>query len=169
MAWIGPVIGAVGGLLSSSGGGGSSTSSDSGPWAATQPLLANLALQTATLQPQYAAMPFNQQQLAAINNQFGLSDYARSLVPQLLGQMQSQPLGFDRNNPTARPQAYNWGLAGDNPLNSRGLLSAQNDQAAIDAQDQQETQDLLAGKRATTRFFPLGATYGPIKYPGLGG
>ncbi|WP_431509747.1 hypothetical protein [Variovorax sp. DAIF25] len=161
MPW-GAAVGGIGGALISAEAGGGTTSTDSGPWAAAQPLLARNAMQADALQNQYTAMPFNQQQLAAYDNKFALNDYLRNLVPELLGQIQGQPVGFDRNNPTARPQAWNFN-AGGGALGQTSLRDAQGRQAAIDAQDQRESEDLIAGRRDTTRFFPLGLTYGDLK------
>ncbi len=167
MSW-GAVIGAggaiLGGAMSSGGGGGATSSSSSEPWAGAGPLLAKQALMTNALQDKYSAMPFSQQQLSAINNIYGQSDYMRQLVPSLLGQLSAQPSGFDPNNPTAKPKNFDFGgLLGGINLNSQGLLAAQGRQDAIDAQDARDTADLVAGRRDTTRFFPLGLTYGDLK------
>lgn len=171
MSWVnvgGAAVGAIGGLLGSEGGGGSSM--DTGPWAAAQPFLAKQAIQANALQDQYTAMPFNQQQLAAITNQYGQSDFMRNLVPSLLTQLSAQPMGYDRNNPSARPQAFNFGLLSDmGGLRGVGLLDAQNRQNAIDAQDARESEDLIAGRRDSTRFFPLGLTYGNLTPQGIKG
>lgn len=109
MAWIGAAIGAVGGLLSSSGDkGGGGQSSTNEPWQMAVPwLLQNLA-QGQTLQNQYAAAPISGRQRAALDNSYAQSDYVRSLVPSLLGQLQGQPVGFDKNNRDKRPQAWDW-------------------------------------------------------------
>jgi hypothetical protein len=161
MPW-GAAVGGIGGALisaNSDGGGSSTTSTD--PWAAAQPLLAKQALMANVLQDQYSAMPFNQQQLAAYDNKFALNDYLRDLVPTLLGQIQSQPVGFDRNNPTARPQAWAFN-AGGGALGQTSQQDAKARQAEIDAQDARESEDLIAGRRSTTRFFPQGLTYGNL-------
>lgn len=121
MAWIGAAIGAVGGLLSSSadsGGGGAEATST--PFFPAVPGLVRNANRAAELEGQYNAEPFNPQQLAAINNIYGQSDYMRQLIPGLLQQMQGQQLGYDRNNPGARPQAWNWGLLGNAPASAGG-------------------------------------------------
>lgn len=134
MSWIGAAIGAVGGLLSSSsGGGGGGSESSSVPFFPAIPGMVRNANKVAELEGQYFAEPFNPQQLAAINNLYGQSDYMRQLIPGLLQQIQGQQVGFDRNNPTTRPQAWNFGLlanapasAGGSPLpqSMPGLLSA---------------------------------------------
>lgn len=162
MAWYNVGGAVVGGLAAaSSDGGGGSTTTSSEPWAGAGPLLAKQAFMADALQNQYTAMPFNQQQLAAYDNKFALNDYLRNLVPELLGQIQGQPVGFDRNNPTARPQAWNFN-AGGGALGQTSLRDAQGRQAAIDAQDQRESEDLIAGRRDSTRFFPNGLRYGDI-------
>lgn len=121
MAAVAAGIGAVGGIAaaSMSGGGGGSESS-SVPFFAAIPGMVRNANKAAELEGQYFAEPFNPQQLAAINNLYGQSDYMRQLVPGLLQQLQGQQVGFDRNNPTARPQAWNWGLLANAPASAGG-------------------------------------------------
>lgn len=114
MSWgavAGAAVGVVGGALSGGGGGGGGETTQT-PFFPAIPGMVRNANRAAELEGQYNAEPFNPQQLAAINNLYGQSDYMRQLVPGLLQQMQGQQVGFDRNNPTARPQAWNFGLLG---------------------------------------------------------
>lgn len=111
MAWIGAAIGAVGGLLSAdkkSGGGAGSSSSNREPWAMAVPWLLQNLNQGSALQSQYQAQPISARQRASLDNQYAQSDYMRGLIPGLLGQLQGQPVGFDKANRTARPKAWDW-------------------------------------------------------------
>jgi hypothetical protein len=118
---FGEILGAVaGGLLGGKDGGGSQTASKE-PWAPVAPWLQSLIGQGQNLSAHYAANPFNAAQTAAYGNMANQSAFMRSLVPSLLGQISSQPLSFNRAQPEARPQAYNFsGLLG-NGGNSSGL------------------------------------------------
>jgi hypothetical protein len=128
MPWgaaVGAAIGLVGDSMKDdkNGGAGSQTATKE-PWAEAAPWLKGLLAQGQGLNDQYTAQPFSAQQQAAYNNQYGQSDYMRQLVPALLGQMSGQQVGFDRNNPTARPQGFNFnGLLGGPNLNQQGLLA----------------------------------------------
>lgn len=111
MAWIAPVAGAVIGGIMNSGSGGKNaggTSSERTPWAAAQPWLMQNIAQGQALQNQYAARPISARQQASLDNQYAQSDYMRGLIPGLLGQLQGQPVGYDRANPAARPKAWDW-------------------------------------------------------------
>lgn len=115
MSWLNvgvAAVGVVGGALSDSGkksnGGAGTTSGSNEPWANAQPLLVQSLNQAYGLQQQYAQNPFSPAQQAAYGNQAQLSDYGRQVVPSLLGQLSSQPLGYDKNNPNARPEAFDW-------------------------------------------------------------
>lgn len=112
MSWYavgGAAISLVGNELSSDKNGGAGTkNSSSEPWAMAQPFLMQNLAQGQALQSQYAAQPFSARQNAAYDNAYGLSDYGRQLVPSLLSQMGSQPVGFDKNNRGARPKAWDW-------------------------------------------------------------
>lgn len=118
MPW-GAVAGAVvGGVVNSAlsedkgGGAGASTTSKE-PWLMAQPWITQNMQQGQALQNQYQAQPFNPQQQAAYANSAAQSDYMRSLVPSLLGQINQQQVGFDRNNPQARQKPWDWaGLMG---------------------------------------------------------
>jgi hypothetical protein len=107
IAVTGPIAGAVvGGLMNSgsNGGGGSTQTVDKSPWAAAVPwLTANLGTGQ-NLQNYYQANPFNGIQQASYGNLLAGNDYINQMMPGLLSQF-SQPQGFDRNNPRARPQA----------------------------------------------------------------
>lgn len=132
MSWgavAGAAIGVVGSAMSDKGGGGgggASQTSSSEPWMMAQPWMLQNIAQGQALQTQYQNQPFSPEQQAAIRNQYGQSDYMRSLVPSLLGQIGQQQVGFDRNNPNARPAAWDWsGLLGNGApnLNQSSLLS----------------------------------------------
>jgi len=165
MSWgavAGAAVGVVGNALSSDGGGGSSSSS--GPWAAAQPWMARQAIQGNALQDLYTQSPFNQQQLAAYNNQFTLSDYAKSILPGLLQSLGSQQLGYDRKNPDARPQAMNWGDLGLLGANFQSLLGAQGRQNDIDAAKLALGNAAIAGDtNAAAQLGPGFVSYGDLK------
>lgn len=112
MPWgaaIGAGISLLGDELKSDKNGGAGTkNSSSEPWAMAQPFLMQNLAQGQALQSEYAARPMSARQNAAYDNAYALSDYGRQLVPSLLGQMGSQPVGFDKRNPTARPKAWDW-------------------------------------------------------------
>lgn len=126
MSWgavAGAAVGVVGSALSDKGGGsgggaGSQTQSKE-PWAAAQPWIMNNLMQGQALQNAYTAQPFSNAQNQAYNNQGNQSAYMRALVPDLLGQISGQKLGFDRSNQNARPNAFNF--AGND--NIKGLLA----------------------------------------------
>ena len=103
MTW-GAIGGAVvGGIMSDSGGGGQTATKE--PWAEAAPWLKENLRLGQQLQGQYQANPFSATQQQAYMNQFGNSDYARTLASSVLGQMNGfQP--FDRSNPTARPTMF---------------------------------------------------------------
>ncbi len=112
----GAAIGVVGSALtsgggSSSNGGAGTTTASKEPWAAAQPWIMNNLMQGQTLQNAYTAQPFSALQNQAYQNQNNQSAYMHGLVPNLLGQISGQQVGFDRNNPNARPTAFNFGAA----------------------------------------------------------
>lgn len=103
-AWVaagGALLGAMGG--GSSSGGQQTVSKD--PWAPAQPWLTSLLGQGQNLQSYYQNNPFNSIQQGAYQNLLSGNDYINQMMPGLLSQM-SQPVGFDRSNPHAKPQAY---------------------------------------------------------------
>jgi hypothetical protein len=125
--------------MTSKGGGGSSTNGGAGtqtqtkePWAAAQPWIMNNLQTGQALQNRYAAQPFSDAQNQAYQNQSNQSAYMGALVPSLLGQMSGQQVGFDRSNPNARPQAFNF-----NGADQAG-------QAAAAQNEAQRQQGLLA-------------------------
>lgn len=105
-AVAGPV---VGGLLggSSSGGGQQAQTVSKEPWAEAAPWLKQNIQTGQGLQNYYQQNPFNQQQQNAYRNLASGTDYVNRMTPGMLQQM-SQPVGFSRSNPQARPQAYNF-------------------------------------------------------------
>lgn len=125
MSWVGvgtAAVGLIGSQMSDDKNGGAGTQNQSKqPWAPAAPWLMSNVTQGQALQDKYTAQPFNPQQNAAYNNSYGQSDYMRALVPSLLGQMQGQQVGFDPNNPTAKPKAWDWnGLLGDGAAGGHG-------------------------------------------------
>ncbi|HQR98163.1 MULTISPECIES: hypothetical protein [unclassified Polaromonas] len=108
MPWIGPAIGLVGGLLSDGGDEGGQQQQQTvskDPWSSAAPWLQENIKSGQALQGQYAANPFNAQQVQGYNNQYGNADYMRSLTSSVLGQLNGfQP--FDRGNQDARPQTF---------------------------------------------------------------
>ena len=147
MPW-GAVAGAVasyglnklGNSASTQTNGGAGTQTDTkAPWAAAQPWIQQNMQQGQALQQQYQNQPFSPQQQQAYANSYGQSDYMRQLVPSLLNQMQSQPAGFDLNNPTKTQQTpWNWnagGLLGSGTGSggAQGSMTAAQAQADADA------------------------------------
>ena len=132
MPWgaaVGSVVGAVANkaLASDGGGGGSSQQSSSEPWAMAQPWMMSNIVNGMNQQNELTAHPFSAQQQQAYDNSYALNDYMRTLVPGLLGQIGGQQVGFDRSNPNARPDAWNWsGLLSENApdLGQRSVLNA---------------------------------------------
>jgi len=107
------VGGAVLGSMSDKGSkGGASQSTSKEPWAKAAPWLEDLLGQGQSLDAKYRNEPFNPRQRTAYDNSYAQSDYVRGLVPGLLGQLGSQQVGFDRNNPTARVKAFDWNVTG---------------------------------------------------------
>lgn len=119
----GAAVSVVGGALMGGGGdknGGAGTQTQSKePWGPAQPWIMNNLQQGQMLQNAYTAQPFSNAQTQAYNNQGNQSSYMRALVPDLLGQISGQKLGFDRANQNARPNAFNF--AGNSNL--QGLLA----------------------------------------------
>lgn len=129
MSWVavgGAAVGAVGSMMSSSGsktnGGAGTTTGTKEPWLQAQPWIMNNMNSGQTLQNQYTQNPFNAQQLGAHQALSGQTGYMNALVPSLLGQISSQPVGFDRSNPNARPTAYNFNGTGSNTGSGSGGL-----------------------------------------------
>lgn len=91
------------------------------PWSGAQPMLRGLLDQGQSLQQQYAAQPFSQQQQTAYNNLGGLLNAANASAPGLLSGMTANSTGannYDRANPRKALQGGGASLAGFNP----GLL-----------------------------------------------
>ncbi len=125
MSWgavAGAAVGVIGSSMSDSkggGGGGQSQTQSKDPWAPAAPWLMSNLVQGQNLQNQYTAQPFNAQQLAAYGAMGRQSNYMNALTPDLLNQIQTQKLGFDRSNPSAKPNPYQFGGTG---ANGRGNL-----------------------------------------------
>lgn len=143
----GAAVGVVGNALMSdkggSGGGAGTSTQSKEPWAMAQPWIMSNLVQGQNLQNAYANQPFSALQNQAYNNQNNQSAYMRALVPDLLGQISGQTLGFDRSNPNARPNAFNFSSEGT----LKGLLAqianGQNNASALQnmPQVQQPKQD----------------------------
>jgi hypothetical protein len=129
MSWgavVGGGIALAGNMMSSDKNGGAGTSSQSKePWAPAQPWLLSNIVQGQNLQNQYTAQPFSPKQQAAYDNSYAQGDYMRGLIPSLLNQLQQQPIGFDPNEPLAKPKAWDWNaLAGEGALGQRSVANA---------------------------------------------
>lgn len=175
MSWgavAGAAVGAVGSQLGKKdkGGGAGTTTQSKDPWDKSQPWLEALLDRGANMSQVYEANPFNAQQKQAFSNGYGLSDYARTLVPSLLGQMQQQPLGYDPKNPTAKAKAYDWGGNDLISMLTGGSMSQANtDQAAKDkaaqaARDAEWLRRNAAAKPAAATAQPAGME--PALYDG---
>lgn len=100
----------LGGILGGSAGGsaqGGTQTQNRDPWAAAQPWMKQNLQDGQNLQTYYQQNPFNAQQKNAFSNLSQGTNYMNELTPSLLAQF-SQPQGFDRSNPQARPQAFNF-------------------------------------------------------------
>lgn len=141
------------------GGGGQSNQSSNAPWANAQPWLVQNLNSGYGLQQRMEANPFSAQQLAAYNNQYAQSDYMRGLIPGLLGQLGGQQVGFDRSNPNARPEAWNWAglLGGDGApnLNQQSLLNAQLPPQAAPAAIEPEPSDFVNQRNRSVNARPM--------------
>jgi hypothetical protein len=134
MTWVSTGVAVGGAVLGAmnSGSGGSQTNGGAGtttgtkePWLQAQPSIPSNLASGQAMQDRYTQTPFNPQQLNAYQNLGNQTNYMNNLVPSLLGQVSNQQLGFDRSNPNARPDAYNFngtGSAMGNPSGSGGLL-----------------------------------------------
>jgi hypothetical protein len=90
----------VGGLMSD--GGSAEQTASKEPWKEAQPWILDNIKAGQDLQRYFQNGPFSALQQNAYGNLFAGNDYVRSMVPGLLSQL-SQPVGFDRGNPGARP------------------------------------------------------------------
>lgn len=151
----GAAVGVVGNALmsdSKGGGGGAGTQTQSKePWAMAQPWILSNLVQGQNLQNAYTAQPFSQLQNQAYNNQNNQSAYMRALVPDLLGQISGQQVGFDRSNPNARPNAFNFASEGT----LKGLL-AQIANGANNASPMQNTPQVQQPKQDEGTFTQQG-------------
>lgn len=130
----GAAVSVVGGALMSDGGGGGgggagSSSQSRDPWMPAAPWLMNNLVSGQNLQNAYTAQPFSALQNQAYANQNNQSAYMRAAVPSLLGQIGGQQVGFDRSNPNARPNAFNFN--GLMAANQAGQGAAQQQQAGL--------------------------------------
>ena len=119
----GPAGAAAGSLLGGLIGGKSGSGTQQGgtqtvnkdPWAPAQDWMKQNLATGQSLQNRYAQNPFNAQQMNAYGNLASGNDYLNRLTPGLLQQM-SQPSGFNRNNPTARPNPLNFYAPETHPM-----------------------------------------------------
>ena len=102
-----PVIGGLIGGSSSGNSQGGTQTVNKDPWSAAQPWMRQNLTTGQNLQNYYQTNPFNAQQQSAYSNLGSGADYINRAVPGLLQQF-SQPTGFDRSNPTARPSPINF-------------------------------------------------------------
>lgn len=110
-------LGIAGGLLGGLFGGDDAQATqtqDRSPWIGAQPWINSNITAGQGLQDYYTANPFNQGQRQAYGNMAATSDYVRSQIPQLLGTLNQQGGGFDRNNVNARPPSFQFGNGGSN-------------------------------------------------------
>lgn len=167
-AVAGAAVGVVGSALTSRGGsqtnGGAGTQTQTKePWLQAQPWIMNNLSQGQALQNAYQAHPFNDLQNQAFQNQANQSAYMRAAVPSLLGQISAQQVGFDRSNPNARPNAFNFdGLvsaakAGQDAAQSQGLLSMLQS-APSNVNLNANTPQIPAPAQETSKFTNLNVT-----------
>lgn len=108
---LGGIAGTViGGIVGGKAGGqaqGGTQTVNRDPWLPAQDWMKQNLQTGQALQNQYAQNPFNGQQIAAYNNLASGNDYINRLVPGLLQQM-SQPVAFNRNNPSAMPSPFSF-------------------------------------------------------------
>lgn len=107
-------------------GGAGTQTVNKAPWQPAENWLKQNLATGQALQDQYMANPFSALQTAAYNNSNAQGDYMRNLVPSLLGQIQGQQVGFDRNNPLAKPTAFNYDDPTGAGLNQTSLLGLSN-------------------------------------------
>lgn len=148
--WV-SLAGAALGAMGSGQSQGGTTTQTKDPWAAAQPWLTSNLAQGQSLQKAYQDNPFNAVQQASYGNILGGNDYINQMVPGLLSQM-SQPAGFDRNNPRARPAPFSFpgmhaanyqpvgGLMG---VNSQQMNTQANPWARMPAQPAAPAQSML--------------------------
>jgi hypothetical protein len=105
MPWGAAVGAAITAVTSDSGGGAGSSTVSKEPWSAAAPWIQENLNEGQRLQGYYSRSPFNAAQVQAYGNMADQGAYMRALVPSLLGQVNQQGY-YDRSNPTARPQAY---------------------------------------------------------------
>ena len=105
-AWITAGAGLLGALSGGQAQGGTTTQSKD-PWIEAQPWMKQNLQTGQDLQSYYQQNPFNSQQQNAYRNLSAGTNYINQITPGLLQQMSRQQ-GFDRNNPQARPQTFNF-------------------------------------------------------------
>jgi hypothetical protein len=160
----GAAIATVGGaMLSDKGGGGGGTTTQSKePWAPAVPWITSNLQAGQDLQNYYQQNPFNALQQGAYANLFGGNDYINQMTPGLLAQM-SQPTGFDRNNPRARPQAYQFPTMTGANFPMRGLLT--NDPGSGNASGMNMAQSpYRSGLLTSSPVAPAPVASGPAGY-----
>ena len=101
------LLGAGIGALSNSGSGSKSETTTSQPYGPATGWLNSNITDGQALQDYYKQNPFSQAQQNAYGNSLGLSNGFRNVMGGLNKQMSSTQY-FDRSNPQARPQSYNF-------------------------------------------------------------
>jgi hypothetical protein len=115
------------------------------PWSTAQPWLTHNLVRGEALQNSYQDSPFNALQQASYGNLLKGNDYINQMVPGLLSQM-SQPAGFDRNNPRARPAPFSFpGMSPGNYQPVAGLLGASTGQMNTQANPWAQTLQPFGG------------------------
>ena len=112
---FGPTV--LGSLLGGASGGsaqGGTQTVNKDPWLPAQDWMKQNLSTGQNLQNYYQTNPFNSQQQSAYGNLASGGDYMNRLVPSLLQQF-SQPTGFDRSHPNARPSPLNFSAPDVNP------------------------------------------------------
>ena len=137
MPWgaaIGAGISLIGSEMQSDKKGGAGTQTQTNePWAPAAPWLLQNVNSGQALQQQYTDRPFSARQLAAYDNSYAQSDAMRALIPSLLGQLGDQPVGFDKNNRSARPKAWDWDSFMASLANGGGSVRGAQDPVAAPA------------------------------------
>lgn len=116
-------VSTIGGAMLADGGGGGTQSMSKEPWAEAAPWLKQNLQTGQDLQSYYQNNPFNALQQAAYGQLFNQNNYVQGAIPSLLSQL-SQPVGFDRNNPMARPAPIQFPQMGLLSASSNGSAPA---------------------------------------------
>lgn len=122
-AAVGAAIGVAGNALTSkSNGGAGASTTDKSPWAPVAGDILGNVNTGQNLENAYLTSPQSSQQQAATQSIYGQDAYMQSLIPSLLGQLQSQPLGYTPGSNAAQTP-FNFNASGGATI--PGLLSSQ--------------------------------------------